>query len=76
MSCCPVRQSLNCKVSKSKPPLRMSNMECHKAQFFPPVLSLLYTAPVADIIKRFDLDYHIYADDTQLYVSAMVILNW
>ena len=54
----------------------MSNMECHKAQFFPPVLSLLYTAPVVDIIKQFDLDYHIYADDTQLYVSAMVILNW
>ena len=34
-----------------------------------PVLYLLYTAPVADIIKRYDLDYHIYADDTQLYVS-------
>ena len=30
---------------------------------------MLYTAPVADIIKRFDLVYHIYADDTQLYVS-------
>ena len=33
------------------------------------MLYLLYTAPVADIIKRYDLDYHIYADDTQLYVS-------
>ena len=31
-----------------------------------PVLYLLYTAPVADIIKKYDLDYHIYADDTQL----------
>ena len=29
-----------------------------------PVLYLLYTAPVADIIKRYDLDYHIYTDDT------------
>ena len=34
-----------------------------------PVLYLLYTAPIADIIKRYDLNYHIYADDTQLYVS-------
>ena len=34
-----------------------------------PILYLLYTAPVADIIRRYDLDYHIYADDTQLYVS-------
>ena len=34
-----------------------------------PLLYLLYTALVADIIKRFDLDYHIYANDIQLYVS-------
>ena len=37
-----------------------------------PVPYLLYTASVADIIKRYDLDYHIYADDTQLYVSFEV----
>jgi hypothetical protein len=29
----------------------------------------LYTAPIADIIKRHHLKYHIFADDTQLYVS-------
>jgi hypothetical protein len=34
-----------------------------------PILYLLYTAPVADIIRRYDLNYHIYSDDTQLYVS-------
>jgi hypothetical protein len=34
-----------------------------------PILYLLYTAPVADIIRRYDLNYHIYIDDTQLYVS-------
>ena len=34
--------------------------------------SLLFTAyitPVGDIIKKFGLDYQLYADDTQLYVS-------
>ena len=30
---------------------------------------MLYTAPIADIIKRHHLKYHIFADDTQLYVS-------
>ena len=33
-----------------------------------PLLYVFYTSPVADIIKRHNLMYHIYADDTQLYV--------
>lgn len=33
------------------------------------LLYVLYTSPVADIIKRHNLMYHLYADDTQLYVS-------
>nr|XP_058965655.1 uncharacterized protein LOC131792295 [Pocillopora verrucosa] len=32
-----------------------------------PVLYLLYTAPLAKVIRSYDLDYHLYADDTQLY---------
>ena len=30
---------------------------------------MLYTSPVADIIKSHDVLYHFYADDTQLYIT-------
>ena len=34
-----------------------------------PLLYLLYTSPLPDIIKCYNLEYHFYADDTQLYVT-------
>ena len=30
---------------------------------------LLYTSPLAEIMRSHGLDYHFYADDTQLYIS-------
>lgn len=34
-----------------------------------PVLYILYTVPLAKAIRPFDLDYHLYADDIQLYLA-------
>ena len=34
-----------------------------------PLLYVLYTSPVPDIIKSHDLQYHFNADDTQLYIT-------
>ena len=34
-----------------------------------PILYFLYTSPIGDIIKPHGLNYHLYADDTQLYLS-------
>ena len=34
-----------------------------------PVLYLLYTAPLAKVIRSYYLDYHPYADDTQFYFA-------
>ena len=35
-----------------------------------PLLCVLYTMDVGSIIKRHDLEYHCYADDTQLHFSC------
>ncbi|PFX15880.1 52 kDa repressor of the inhibitor of the protein kinase [Stylophora pistillata] len=34
-----------------------------------PILYLLYTSPLSDIVEKFNLSYHFYADDSQLYLS-------
>ena len=34
-----------------------------------PILYFLYTSPLSDIVKKFNLSYHFYADDSQLYLS-------
>ena len=34
-----------------------------------PLLFTLYTAPVGEIIRRHGIEYHLCADDTQLYLA-------
>ena len=34
-----------------------------------PILYSMYTAPIADVIKRHGMGFHFYADDTQIYLS-------
>ena len=37
-----------------------------------PVLFALYTTPLSAIISSFDINHHLYADDTQIHMSLSV----
>ena len=34
-----------------------------------PIVYSMYTASIADVIKRHGMGYHFYADETQIYLS-------
>ena len=56
-------------IESSRSSLPELNCGVPQGSVLGPLLYVLYTSPVADIIKRHNLTYHLYAGDTQLYVS-------
>ena len=43
-----------------------------QGSFLGPVLFTIYTGPTGQIIRRHGLDFHLFADDSQLYVSFKI----
>ena len=39
------------------------------------VLFSLYIAPIGDLLRSLEIDFHLYADDTQLYVTLYQIIQ-
>ena len=47
----------------------LSHVRCRAEYHRAPILYLLYTSPLGDIVRQYNMSYHFYADDTQLYMS-------
>ena len=45
------------------------SMDVPKGSVLRPLLFTLFTKPLGDICRQYDQDFHLYADDTQLYAS-------
>ena len=39
------------------------------SDFLGPILFVLYTSPIGNIVRSYDINFHLYTDDSQLYIT-------
>ena len=65
----PTGRSQFVEINDTKSSVRDLTVGVPQGSVLGPILYLLYTAPLAEIIRSHGLVYHFYAGDTQLYIS-------
>ena len=45
------------------------SFEYLRDRFWVPLLCIMYTIPLSELLKSLGIHYHLYADDTQLYLT-------